>query len=114
MTLAARGVIAFAGTCVIFAWVVFDLDVFWLGLGSGLVTGHLLVWVAGSRRPRIPEKQLSRLLWILFAVLAVSFLLLRDAFLTFCAFGALLAVEIHYFSFHAKRIWKLHSDDQRD
>lgn len=91
-----RLAIATISGSVILAWALFDLDTSWLALGGGLAAGNLLAWAATYASGSV-ERALRWVLWTMFAGLALSFIFLRNAFLTFCFFGALLAMHIHYF-----------------
>jgi multisubunit Na+/H+ antiporter MnhE subunit len=82
--------------CLLLAWVLFELDDFWLGVGAGLVTGNLSSWVTARMGAARGERVQRWLLWALVAGVGLSFALLRSAVLTFFLFGALLAVWIHY------------------
>lgn len=95
-----RMAIATMGGGAILAWALLDLDDSVLALAEGLVTGNLLAWVAASVRIRSTETLLRWVSWALFAGLAISFIALRHAFLTFLFFGGLLAIQIHYFFDH--------------
>jgi hypothetical protein len=92
-----RLAIATMGTGVIVAWALLDLDASVLALGGGLVIGNLLAWVAASFRTPSTEMLLRWVMWALFAGLAVSFIALQNAFLTFLFFGGLVSLQIHYF-----------------
>lgn len=107
-----RLAIATTGGCIILAWALLDLDISWLALGGGLVTGNLLAWVAASVRVRSTERQLTWLLWALFAGLALSFVVLRNGFLTFYCFGGLLAIQIHYFFDRYRQVIRPRCDGQ--
>ena len=94
--LITRGAIALTGVCLLVAWVVLELDDFWLGMGAGLVTGNLSSWMTAPMEAARGERVQRWLLWGLAAGVGVSFVLLRSAVLTFFFFGALLAAWIHY------------------
>ena len=102
--------VAWAGICLVVAWLVFDLDVFWLAMGGGLVIGNLLAWVLASSGTRQFEPLLRRLSLGSMACLGVSFVLLRNAFLTFFFFGGIIAFWIHLSAFHWERIRKSRPD----
>jgi len=82
--------------CLLFAWVLFELDDFWLGLGAGLVTGNLSSWVTAPMEASRGEQMQRWLIYALVGGVGLSFVLLRSGLLTFFLFGALVAIWIHY------------------